>query len=134
MKPLNPIKLTLKVSKNNQLNSSNCVLVRRNNFLFFEKGKKMRASAAPNSIVGDLMRSVSNAGDENSIEFSRNSSIIYPLLDSTMISKNLPKMKFVPNAKDSNHNLELKQKIMKKIGKIIDPVQQEVFCNIFIKF
>lgn len=77
---------------------------------------------ACNSLMGNLLTM------DDSIHFSRHSSLANAI-DNSALSKclgKLPKLKFVPSAKDCNAFLKLRQKNLKKVGKIIDPIQKEV--------
>lgn len=78
---------------------------------------------ASDSLMGNLLTI------DDSLHFSRHSSLANAV-ESSALSKSLgklPKLKFVPSAKDCNAFLRLRQKNVKKVGKIIDPIQKEVF-------
>lgn len=92
-------------------------MIKRNNFIFFDKGTGMRrrvhktGKSSFGSIIGLL------DPKENSLDLSKG-------LDSSNCSQ--LKLKFMPSAKDLNKTMVSQVKSHKKIGKIIDPIQQEV--------
>lgn len=77
---------------------------------------------AVNSLMGNLL-----TPDNYSVQ-SRHSSLLNPIESSIILRslEKLPKLKFVPSAKDCNSFLQTKQRSLKKVGKIIDPKLQEV--------
>lgn len=124
-------KLRMKISKAG--GPGNFVLVKKNNFLFFEKGIGMKSKPNQKALLGNRLR-IEQDIDNNSvasIEHSRSQSNVLNLLegnslDNTKIQGSLPKLKYVPSAKDCNHNLDVKRRNLKKVGKIVDPCKQEV--------
>jgi len=91
--------------------------VKKNGFLFFEKGRQMVKRRNSPSILGFLLYNSSN-------NLSKNLSIFPELAQNS--NKTL---KFKPNASDSNGNLLIKTRKMRKIGKIVDPILQKVFFS-----
>jgi len=133
--PAKSQKLLFKVAKNEY--SDNLVLVRKNNFLFFEKGTGMKSKLNSKALLGNDLRLDVFENDKtiNSFENSKNHSGMLNILDYSNvqsakerknIQNSLPKLKFIPTAKDSNHDLDNKKRNLMKIGKIVDPCRQEV--------
>ena len=124
-------KLRMKIAKGAG-GPGNFVLVQKNNFLFFEKGIGMKSKPNQKALLGNRLR-IEQEIDNSvaSIENSRSQSNVLNLLegnslDNTKIQGSLPKLKYVPSAKDSNHKLDHKRRNLKKVGKIVDPCKQEV--------
>lgn len=100
----------------------NFVLVKKNNFLFFEKGIGMKSKPNQKALLGNRLRIEQEIDSQNNVLnlLEGNS------LDNSKIPGSLPKLKYVPSAKDCNHNLDVKRRNLKKVGKIVDPCKQEV--------